>query len=290
MWEGTKDFMNNQKVRYTPLIPMRHIYAKKMFSTPFKRTEAFEKILAMAEKGRSFRLLALPGLGKTRMVGEAFHGKDNDVYYCDCKEQPNKDVMKAIDQLMEQRGATRQTIILDNCNQGLCTQVDEAIKEYGYNCQLISIHYDPRERVESGIEGIPLKVEDFDGIVEDMVSQVEKMPNEVKKSITELSGGFPLMAAIMIENFKDGVPVVDVSKGDVFYRMLGVRPDNESDVDKLKVLTAFSILKFIGLYGPQEKQGRFVANNSIITGLRGNEDEKCNYSRRYMDSINLLKY
>lgn len=274
LWEGTKDFMNNQKVRYTPLIPMRHIYAKKMFSTPFKRTEAFEKILAMAEKGRSFRLLALPGLGKTRMVGEAFHGKDNDVYYCDCKEQPNKDVMKAIDQLMEQRGATRQTIILDNCNQGLCTQVDETIKEYGYNCQLISIHYDPRERVESGIEGIPLKVEDFDGIVEDMVSQVEKMPNEVKKSITELSGGFPLMAAIMIENFKDGVPVVDVSKGDVFYRMLGVRPDNESDVDKLKVLTAFSILKFIGLYGPQEKQGRFVANNSIITGLRGNEDEK----------------
>ena len=91
--------------------------------------------------------------------------------------------------------------------------MDEAIKEYGYNCQLISIHYDPRERVESGIEGIPLKVEDFDGIVEDMVSQVEKMPNEVKKSITELSGGFPLMAAIMIENFKDGVPVVDVSKG-----------------------------------------------------------------------------
>ena len=274
LWKGTQDFIDNQKVRFSPLIPMRHEYSKKMFSTPFKRTEAFEKIMAMAESGKSFRLLALPGLGKTRMVGEMFRGRDNDVYYCDCREQPNKDVLRAVELLMEQRGSYRQTIILDNCTQNLCGQVDDTINENGYNCQLITIHYDPRERVESGIDGIPLKVEDFGGVVEDMVSQVEGMPTEVKKTIIELSGGFPLMATIMIENFKRGESVVNVSKGDVFYRMLGVDPKNASDTDRLKVLTAFSIFKFIGLYGQQEKQGRFVAGNNIITGLHGTEDEK----------------
>lgn len=274
LWKGTLDFMENQKVRYSPLIPMRQEYKKKLFSTPFKRTEAFENLLAMAEAGKSFRLLALPGLGKTRMVGELFRGRDNDVYYCDCRIQPLKDIMNAVECLLEQRGSMRQTIILDNCSQSLCGQVDSMINEYGYNCQLITIHYDPRERVDSGIEGIPLKVDDFGGIVEDMVSQVDGMPNEDKKTIIELSGGFPLMATFMIDNYRNGVSVVDVSKGDVFYRMLGVDPKNASDADRLKVLTAFSIFKFIGLYGPQEKQGRFVAGNSIITGLQGTEEEK----------------
>lgn len=274
LWRGTQDFLENQKVRYSPLIPMRHEYRKKLFSTPFKRTDAFEKILAMSEAGKSFRLLALPGLGKTRMVGESFRGRDNDVYYCDCKEQLTKDVMSAVERLLEQRGSMRQTIILDNCSQSLCGQVDNMINEYGYNCQLISIHYDPRERVDYGIEGIPLKVDDFSGIVEDMVNQVDGMPEEDRKTIIELSGGFPLMASIMIDNYRNGVSVVDVSKGDVFYRMLGVDPKSASDADRLKVLTAFSIFKFIGLYGPQDKQGRFVAGNPILTGLHGTEDEK----------------
>lgn len=53
--------------------------------------------------------------------------------------------------------------------------------------------------------------------------------------------------------------------------MLGIDSQKADDVDKLKVLTAFSIFKFIGLYGPQEKQGRFIAGNKIVTNIRGDE-------------------
>jgi hypothetical protein len=271
--ECTAVFIDNQKVRYAPLVPIRNEYTKKLYSTPFKKTEAFTKVLKMVEDGQSFRLLGLPGLGKTRMIGESFRGRDNDVYYCDCREQLNKDVNEAVERLMNHRGNRKQTVVLDNCNQLLCGQINDTINEYGYNCQLITVHYDPSERTDSGVESIPLKVEDFGGVVENMVEQVKDMPKEVKEAITSLAGGFPLMAAIMIDNFCKGISIANVSKGDVFNRMLGLDANKATDSDKLKVLTAFSIFKFIGLYGSQEKQGRFVANNKIITNIRGTEDE-----------------
>lgn len=271
--KGTIELLNNQKVRFAPLIPMRNEYTKKLYSSPFKETVAFINVLGIVEAGRSFRLLGLPGLGKTRMVGEAFRGRDNDVYYCDCKEQQGKDVINAVERLLAHQGKRRLTVILDNCNQRLCGQVNDTINEYGFNCQLITIHYDPGERTDSGIEGIPLKVEDFAGVVEDMVEQVNGMPKDVKKAIISLAGGFPLMATFMIDNFRRGDPIVNISKKDVFERMLGVNSQDDNDQDKLKVLTAFSIFKFIGLYGQQEKQGRFIASNKIVTNIRGTEEE-----------------
>lgn len=140
---------------------------------------------------QSFRLLGLPGLGKTRMIGEAFRGKDNDVYYCDCNEQSNRYVLEAIEKLLSQRGNKRQVIILDNCSQKLCGLVNDTINENGYNCQLITIHYDPREDVDSGIDTILLRVEHFDDVVKAMVEDVPDIPSQVKESIISLAGGVP---------------------------------------------------------------------------------------------------
>ena len=271
--ECTDAFVDNQKVRYAPLVPIRNEYSKKYYNTPFDTTDAIDIVFKKVISGQSFRLLGLPGLGKTRMVGEAFRGRDNDVYYCDCKEQPNKDVIGAVERLMSHRSNRKQTVVLDNCSQGLCGQVSDFINEFGFNCQLITIHYDPGEKVDSGIEGISLKVDDFAGVVEKMVAHVTDMPKDTQAAIINLSGGFPLMASIMIDNYHAGLPIASISKGDVFNRMLGVNPGNSGDADKLKVLTAFSIFKFIGLYGLQEKQGRFISNNRIITNLHGSEDE-----------------
>ena len=271
--ECTAVFLQNQKVRFSPLVPMQNEYVKKLYCSPYKKTDAFTQLEETIKTGRSFRLLGLPGLGKTRMVGEAFRGRDNDVYYCDCREQQNKDVIRSVEQLMTQRGDRRQAVILDNCDQRLCGQVNDLINDYGYNCQLITIHYDPSERTDSGIEGILLKVESFSGVVEDMVEQVKEMPKEYKQAIISLAGGFPLMATIMIENYRKGETIINVSKRDVFERMLGINPLSNNDQDKLKVLTAFSIFKFIGLYGQQEKHGRFIANNKIITNIHGSEEE-----------------
>lgn len=271
--ECTDSYLECQKVRYAPLVPLHNEYAKKLWKGSFKKTLLFDNIYDKIRRGQSFRLLGLPGLGKTRMIGEAFRERDIDVYYCDCREQINRDVEQAVDSLMRHRRTSKQTVILDNCSQKLCSRVLDLINGNGYNCQLITIYYDPRENLDSDIEGIFMKVGDATGVIEAMLDSVIDIPKEERESIIGLAGGFPLMAQIMIENFQKGIPVAKISKKDVFERMLGIDSLNSSDQDKLKVLTAFSIFKFIGLYGQHEKLGRFVAGNKIVTNIRGTEDE-----------------
>lgn len=271
--DSTRASLDNQKIRFSPLVPLRNEYSKKMWQSDFKPTKPYADIYDRVSSGVSFRLLGLPGLGKTRMVGEAFRKYNNDVYYCDCRNQSTKEVMGAVDSLMERRGNTKQVVILDNCSQSLCGFMNESINQNGYNCQLITIHYDPSENVDSGIESIQLRVDSFVEVVKAMVDEVKDMPNDVREIIIDMAGGFPLMADLMIDNFHNGISVTNVSKGDVFNRMLWIDQKNATDQDKLKVLTAFSIFKFIGLYGPQEKQGRFIAGNKIVTDIRGTEDD-----------------
>lgn len=270
---GTEEFLKNQRVRFVPLVPLRNEYRKALYNTTFLPVKCFEEIRVRIEKGLSFRLLGLPGLGKTRMVGEVFRRKDNDVYYCDCKTAQSRTVLDAVEKLLTQRIRSQQIVILDNCDQKLCGYATDMINESGYNCQLITIHYDPSEKTDTGIDVLTLKVEDSVETVKAMLDEVADMPKDVKESILDLAGGFPLMASMMIDNYRKDIPIANVSKRDVFERMLGIDTKNESDVDKLKVLTAFSIFKFIGLYGPQEKQGRFIAGNKIVTNIKGNEED-----------------
>lgn len=271
--QGTEEFLKNQKVRFTPLVPLRNEYKKALYNTTFLPVKCFDEIRGKIENGLSFRVLGLPGLGKTRMVGEVFRGNDNDVYYCDCKIVQSQIVLNALESLLTQRTRSKQIVILDNCDQKLCGYASDMINEYGYNCQLITIHYDPSEKADTGIDVLTLKVEDSVETVKAMLDEVADMPKDVKESILDLAGGFPLMASMMIENFRKNNPIVNVSKRDVFERMLGIDSKNAGDLDKLKVLTAFSIFKFIGLYGPQEKQGRFIAGNKIVTNIKGNEED-----------------
>lgn len=271
--ECTKEYAEHQKVRYSPLVPLHNEYTKKLWKGEFKQTLFFQEISDRVTKRQSFRLLGLPGLGKTRMIGEAFRGREIDVYYCDCREQTDRDILQAIEKLMNHRGNKNQTVILDNCSQKLSGYAWDTIMENGYNCQLITIYYDPRENVDSGIESICIKVGDAEGVVEGMLDALPDISKEERETIIDFSGGFPLMAQMMIENHYNGIPIVKISKQDVFVRMLGIDPNNATGQDKLKVLTAFSLFKFIGLYDQQEKHGRFIAGNRIVTNIRGTEED-----------------
>ena len=83
--ECKDEFLKNQKVRFSPLVPLMDIYEEKIFKEPFLPAKKFVEIQDRIATGKSFRLLALPGIGKTRMVCEAFRGMDINLYYCDCK-------------------------------------------------------------------------------------------------------------------------------------------------------------------------------------------------------------
>lgn len=270
--EGSKDYLENQKIRFSPFTPIMYELKKKKYSELFLPTKKFEDICQYIIEGKSFRVLGLPGLGKTRLVCEAFKGRDYDVSYCDCKDQSNKDITNAFEALNE-KTKKRQTVVLDNCSKTLNTTIHDLIYEKGYNCMVITVFYDAAELVDTGLESVLLEVGDNDEVIRAIVDQNPNMPEADKKTIVAMSGGFPLMAKMMCSNFVEGRPISDVRIGDIYERILNINKNVQSDIDRLKVMTAYALFKVIGMYEAQAKQGRFVANNKIITPLDSNDEE-----------------
>ena len=270
--ECTTAYVENQKVRFLPLRPIMYELNKKSNNEFFMPTKKYEDICRFISEEKSFRILGLPGLGKTRLVCEAFKGKGYDVSYCDCKDQSNKDVINAVEALNEKTNI-KQTVVLDNCSKSLNTTINDLIYDKGYDCMVITIFYDATEMVDTGQNSVCLEVGDNYEVVKAIVDQYQDMPEADKKTIIDMSGGFPLMAKMMCSNFLEGRPISDVRKGDVYERILNINKNVQSDIDKLKVMTAYALFKVIGMYEAQAKQGRFVSNNKIITPLDSNDEE-----------------
>lgn len=264
--ECKDEFLKNQKVRFSPLIPMMDIYEDKIFKEPFLPAEKFVEIREKISIGKSFRLLALPGIGKTRMVCEAFRGQDMNIYYCDGKNRNTGIIREAIGKLLESTN-DKQVIVVDNCDQNTHSSLLEETYNHDTKCQLITLYYNVREIDDTDVEVMRITPKETPDVVKFLLDNVDGLADADKEAITDIAGGFPLMVNMLIEQYAETGRIASVGKAELFNRMLNINDQNSDDIEKKKVMTAFSIFKFIGLWGRQEKQGRFIANNQILTPL-----------------------
>lgn len=262
----TTEFLKNQKVRFSPLMPMMEVFKEKMFSEPFLPAGAFQTIRGLIDTGKSFRVLALPGIGKTRMVCEAFRGVDMNLYYCDCKNRNIGTIKEAIGKLLEST-KNKQTIVVDNCEQGTHAQFIEEVQNHDTACQLITLFYNVRELDDTDVDVIRISPKETPDVINFLLENVDDLKEDDKSAIIEIAGGFPLMVNLLIEQYKATGNIASVSKAELFNRMLNINEANADDVEKKKVMTAFSIFKFIGMYEREAEQGKFIANNQILTPL-----------------------
>lgn len=262
----TGEFLKNQKVRFSPLMPLMDIFKDKMFSGPFLPAGAFERIKGMIDSGKSFRVLALPGIGKTRMVCEAFRGVDMNLYYCDCKNRNTGTIKESIGKLLDST-KEKQTIVVDNCEQGAHSLFLEEIQNHDTACQLITLFYNVRELDDTDVEVIRISPKETPDVINFLLENVDGLKDDDKSAIIEIAGGFPLMVNLLIEQYKETGKIASVSRAELFNRMLNINEANADDVEKKKVMTAFSIFKFIGMYEREAEQGRFIANNQTLAPL-----------------------
>ncbi len=141
--ECTGEFLKNQKVRFSPFVPLMDVYKDKMFDLPFFPAEKYKELQAIIAGGKTFRLLALPGMGKTRMVCEAFRGVDMNIYYCDCKNRNEGVVREALEKLLDSTN-DKQIVVIDNCDQKAHSTFWEEAANHKTECQLITLYYDTR--------------------------------------------------------------------------------------------------------------------------------------------------
>ncbi len=111
-------------------------------------------------------------------------------------------------------------------------------------------------------------------VVDFLLNNVDGLSDKDRDAIKDIAGGFPLMVNLLIDQYNETGKVASVSQAELFNRMLNIKEENSDDLEKKKVLTAFAIFKYLGLFGNHEQQGKFVSSNQILTPLVESDNEK----------------
>ena len=254
-----------ESARITPFIPYR-LYIRQSFREDFCSNERVDKIIGILQgSANTIRLIALSGMGKSRMVREAFSAEpDIPLYYCEVFESRT---LSAAQNIFLEGGAS--ILILDNCPLRDFLQIKDLRDRYNKDVRLISIYNDPAETNKGDIELIKLEKKDLNSVVEAyLIKRLGDRNNENFQRLYEYSDGIPYMAilladALLVKNLPAGY----ISDDTLLDRLLGLDERNREDVRKKRILEAYALFHPLGVDGEYAAQLNFVANNPNIVPL-----------------------
>lgn len=226
-----------------------------------------EQLVDQSQK--SLRLMALSGMGKTRIIAESFHGQDN-VFYSN-----SSDCASSISAFI---GLDRPiTLIVDNCDKDSARHIQKLIDESGKNIRLITVYnvLTPEEKSVSA-PILELKYEDTEIVVETMLDKEDSLKDrpEIKEAIQERSGGIPYMALLMIEGYKKNQNLKIERIDDILSALL----EGDKSIEKFtsKSMEAMSLFEPLGYKYNYSDEYDWICNTPVINHLLlDKETSKC---------------
>ncbi len=234
-----------------------------------ERSSKIESIRkTLLEPKRFIRLIGLSGLGKSRLVLEAFRPPENDlsnkeqailnnmVVYLDCQDVQNCDVTSDICQLINQKRSG--IVVFDNCCLKLHEELVKEITHEDSKLSMISIDNDPSEINDHIIllKKLPDKV--IEQIIKTAFPNLSNDQKIVRK-IVELSGGFPKIASLLANSYLQSEPNVgSITQKNLVERMIGC--DLDITKEDCRILCSLSIFDHIGFQGDLEWQLKYIAD------------------------------
>lgn len=207
---------------------------------PFVRCEGIDKCIAQLRNGSgNFRLMALSGMGKTRIVFEAFKDLEN-VYYSN-----SPDCLKGLEGLLREFSPT--AVVIDNCNEQSMNDAVKYLEQVGSQARLITI-YNVMTPEEKAINGslLELTYAVTEEVVDKML-QTANIPEEkrdIVQAIKDRSGNIPYMALLLIEAYKKKGNLQIENSDAVLSTIL--RGSGELTEQRLDVLRAISLFEPLG--------------------------------------------
>ncbi|MCE5174724.1 MAG: metallophosphoesterase [Bacteroidales bacterium] len=222
---------------------------------------------------RSIQIVALSGLGKTRLLYEAFKREPNiNSYYCEIKGRADTLLQEFIEILKAQKGITG-LLIADNCDNALLSDLIKARNSYNPNFRVIGVnndYYDIRP-----FEGSPIFItpDDFKDVIKGYVESnvpVSHGDDSIQKQIIKLSDGFPVMAVKLVNAYRTE-NAVDVHQVESLLPAILKLEDGDDRMVAMKSLALFQPLPYDN---GRDKCYRYVVNNDIITPLYGKQESE----------------
>lgn len=229
---------NKQIKDHDSILPIASSLLKQhTHSSPFISAPVYEDIIhnLRDNKIKEILLVALTGLGKTRLLYEAFN-PDNDYaeakscFYCNLSGNKEK-VLNQSERLMN-KFTNGCTIILDNCPTKVFKAVVKLRNEINPKVRIIGVNNDISDENLRELNYSTIPLEAVRGEVENYVNQVIDDSGQnptIKQEIIKIADGFPMLAVALVDKFKRGQ---DVNIHDADYlvqELLGVDLDKEEE-------------------------------------------------------------
>lgn len=258
------------KSNINPFIPFEDFFNRpnnKILEGDFIPIDKFsqmqEKLISGTEK--VIRLMALSGMGKTRLVAEAFRNHTDNVYYSrmgDCE--------KGLVYLLE--NIQSPILIIDNCEISKLKEINKIISEYEKDIRIISIYNVPTNKEKgSGLGLYELGYEDTEYVVDKMIERDPLVNSNgiIKDIVKKQSGNIPLMAKLLIDAYnKTGTLNIEDPDSALVYLIEGSETQNQY---KLEVLRAISLFDPLGYDDAIKDEFEFVLNNEKIHRINNDQ-------------------
>lgn len=228
---------------------------------PSQRNETCIELLRNPEI-RNLRILSISGVGKTRIVGEAFRTTQN-VFYC---TEPDKGINRGLEYILTNVDGGG-VIIIDNCPIDEYYRITKFICRFQKPFRIISLYNVLTKNEEGkGTNVFFIDVEDNLGVVDAIIKKERILNEEVTSRIKEYSDGISLMAIELIKAYKNigQVQLLPEKKQWLDYLL---DPSGQLDTNKRAVLNAIALFNPLGLTGNKQDEYEFVINHPEINHI-----------------------
>lgn len=169
-----------------------------LMESAFISCDGIDKIMdELCNGSGNCRLMALSGMGKTRIIIEAFKHQEG-VFYSNAA-----DCLRGLVSLL--KNVQPRVVIIDNCNSALMYKAEKIINEIGSQVRLVTIYnvLTPEEKATGG-KLYELDYSSTEEVVDKMIetANIPQDEQQLAKAIKDRSGCIPYMAILLISAYK----------------------------------------------------------------------------------------
>ena len=229
------------------------------FSDDSRLPELRERIRSCATvPGSTLRVVGLTGVGKSRLVFEAFGGEAEEALVMYVVNSPSQDgaVQSTVNQLSDSR--RRAVVVVDECDINTHRQLVGMVSRVGSQLSLVTIDDElPRNVSDDATFEVAVSPDEVvESIVEELLPGIL---NEDKRKLSRFAKGFPAMAMSIAEVWRTGAPIAHSTEDDLVDSfVLGRNPlDRDVLLKSAQLASAFGLM---GWQDPIDTQMSEVAN------------------------------
>ena len=227
------------------------------------------------ESALTIKMVALSGIGKTRLLYETFKDKS---YATDksfiCVKSDSKELEQSVINFFINEGKDAKLLILDDCPNETFIRIIDCRDQYNPYCKLVGINNDYFNHLNHvSCNLIKLEVDDIKNEVYEYINtQIPAVNGDEfhREQVKKISGGYPFLAICLVETYKDNrcVNVFDVEAW--MPGLLKIDPISESN--ELIVMQSLALFQPLGFAGSKSAEFELVVTNPFITPLLGLSD------------------